>query len=211
MSLTTDLLMTEIKETRSQLKRKAILEAANDAFKEYGVKATSMDKIAELAQVSKRTVYNHFATKEALVMQLVSQLWGDAVMQSGQSYCCKLPLERQMFDILMLEMKTMGSHEYIDLVRVALGHFLFDAASIQEEMCKIHNHESDLERWIKAAVADKRLKPLDVEIAMAQLHSLLKGSCFWPQLIRVAEVLEQDEIEQLITRSVDMFLNQYAI
>lgn len=202
--------MIEVKQTRSELKRKAILDAANNAFREFGVKATSMDKIAELAQVSKRTVYNHFATKEALVMQLVSQLWGDAIAQSAMNYCDKAPLKEQLNNILRLEMKTMASEEYIDLVRVALGHFLFEASALQEEMCKIHNRESDLERWLKLAVADKRLAISDIETAMGQLHSLLKGSCFWPQLIRVCPILSEDEQSTLIERSVDMFLKQYA-
>lgn len=203
--------MTEIKQTRSELKRSAILEAANKAFRQDGVKATSMDKIAELAQVSKRTVYNHFSTKEALVSQLISQLWGDAVMKTGLSYRQDLPLKQQLVDILLLEMNTMASEEYIALVRVALGHFLFEASELHEEMCKIHNYETDLERWMKAAVADKKLAIENIEVAMEQLHSLLKGACFWPQLIRVCDVLTQEESEQLVNRSADMFLNQYAI
>lgn len=203
--------MTEKKQTRSELKRSAILEAANKAFRQDGVKATSMDKIAEMAQVSKRTVYNHFSTKEALVSQLISQLWGDAVMETGLSYQPGMPIKQQLVDILLLEMKTMASEEYIALVRVALGHFLFEASELHEEMCKIHNLESDLERWMKAAVADNKLAIDDVQVAMEQLHSLLKGSCFWPQLIRVCDVLTAQESEQLVNRSVEMFLNQYAI
>lgn len=203
--------MTETKQTRSELKRSAILSAANQAFRQDGVKATSMDKIAELAQVSKRTVYNHFSTKEELVSQLICELWGDAVMQTGLSYESDICIKQQLNNILLAEMSTMASEEYIALVRVALGHFLFDASTLNEEMCKIHNHESDLERWLKAAVADKKLSIDNVEIAMEQLHSLLKGACFWPQLIRVSDVLTTEEGEQLVNRSVDMFLKQYAI
>ncbi len=203
--------MTEAKQTRSELKRSAILVAANNAFRQDGVKATSMDKIAELAQVSKRTVYNHFSTKEALVLQLLSELWGDAVMKTGMTYQADVPIEQQLTDILLLEVKTMASEEYIALVRVALGHFLFEASELQEEMCKIHNRETDLERWLKAAVADNRLQIENVEVAMEQLHSLLKGSCFWPQLIRVCDVLTEQEGKQLVNRSVEMFLNQYQI
>ncbi|MCG7533050.1 TetR/AcrR family transcriptional regulator [Psychrobium sp. MM17-31] len=203
--------MTETKQTRSELKRSAILSAANIAFRQDGVKATSMDKIAELAQVSKRTVYNHFATKETLVFHLISQLWDDAVMTTGLSYQADLPIKQQLTDILLTEMKTMASEGYIELVRVALGHFLFEASDLQEEMCKIHNTETDLERWLKSAVADEKLRIDDVKIAMEQLHSLLKGVCFWPQLIRVCDVLTEAESEALVNRSVDMFLNQYAV
>ncbi len=65
--------------TRSDIKREAIIQAATQAFQEFGVNGTSMDKLAELANVSKRTVYNHFSTKEELVMHLVTQQWQTAM------------------------------------------------------------------------------------------------------------------------------------
>jgi TetR/AcrR family transcriptional regulator of autoinduction and epiphytic fitness len=68
-------MMNKRLKNRSELKREAIIEAARSVFKEFGVKATSMDKLAEIAQVSKRTVYNHFSAKEELVMYLVTDLW----------------------------------------------------------------------------------------------------------------------------------------
>jgi|TARA_B100000676_G_C17445018_1_gene516105 TetR/AcrR family transcriptional regulator of autoinduction and epiphytic fitness len=66
--------------TLSDLKREAIIQAATQAFQEFGVKGASMDKLAELANVSKRTVYNHFSTKEDLVMHLVTEQWQSAIM-----------------------------------------------------------------------------------------------------------------------------------
>ena len=37
--------------TRSDIKREAIIQAATQAFQEFGVNGTSMDKLAELANV----------------------------------------------------------------------------------------------------------------------------------------------------------------
>ena len=51
-------------------KHAAILEAAVAEFRSAGFDATSMDRIAASAGVSKRTVYNHFPTKESLVLEL---------------------------------------------------------------------------------------------------------------------------------------------
>lgn len=47
-------------------KRVAIIDAAIEEFLAAGYDATSMDRIAARANVSKRTVYNHFPSKEAL-------------------------------------------------------------------------------------------------------------------------------------------------
>ncbi|MGH8397311.1 MAG: TetR/AcrR family transcriptional regulator [Gammaproteobacteria bacterium] len=52
-------------------KRDVILEAANKVFLEVGFGAASMDTIANAAQVSKQTVYNHFGSKEELFAAMV--------------------------------------------------------------------------------------------------------------------------------------------
>lgn len=52
-------------------KREIILEAARKVFLEVGFGAASMDAIANNAQVSKQTVYNHFGSKEELFAAMV--------------------------------------------------------------------------------------------------------------------------------------------
>ncbi len=61
--------MTE-KTRLSDRKHAAIIEAAVAEFDAQGFEATSMDCVAARAGVSKRTVYNHFASKEALFRQI---------------------------------------------------------------------------------------------------------------------------------------------
>jgi TetR/AcrR family transcriptional repressor of mexJK operon len=56
---------------RSARKRRAILEAATEAFLRNGYRGTSMDEIAKHAAVSKQTVYKHFADKERLFSEIV--------------------------------------------------------------------------------------------------------------------------------------------
>lgn len=49
----------------------AIREAAARLFLEQGYQGTSMDEVAAAAQVSKQTIYTHFANKEELFTDLV--------------------------------------------------------------------------------------------------------------------------------------------
>lgn len=53
---------------RDLLKREAILQAATQLFYERGFAATSMEAVAERADVSKMTVYSHFPDKPALLV-----------------------------------------------------------------------------------------------------------------------------------------------
>ncbi len=57
-------------------KNVAILEAAIDEFIAHGYAATSMDRVAAGAGVSKATVYSHFGNKEQLFEALIRHLTG---------------------------------------------------------------------------------------------------------------------------------------
>jgi TetR/AcrR family transcriptional regulator, mexJK operon transcriptional repressor len=74
---------------RSARKREAILDAATDVFLRDGYLGTSMDEIAALSAVSKQTVYKHFASKEALFIEIVSTL----TTRTGDSVHTEIELE----------------------------------------------------------------------------------------------------------------------
>ena len=69
----------EVKETGARRPRRAgrlaskgaIREAAAALFLEKGYQGTSMDDVAAAAQISKQTIYTHFANKEELFADLV--------------------------------------------------------------------------------------------------------------------------------------------
>src|SRR4030042_931539 len=59
----------------SAKKRKSILDQAARLFLKNGFGAISMDEISEAAEVSKRTLYNHFPTKKILFCEIVKLEW----------------------------------------------------------------------------------------------------------------------------------------
>ncbi len=71
---------------RSPGKHKAILDAATEIFLRNGFLGTSMDEVALQSAVSKQTVYQHFASKEALFVEIVTTMTdaaGDAVLAAA--------------------------------------------------------------------------------------------------------------------------------
>src|SRR5215831_11374133 len=61
-------------------KRNAILMAGLELFTKYGYRKTSIDDIADAAQVAKRTVYLHFENKAAVFLAILEYL-GEQVRQ----------------------------------------------------------------------------------------------------------------------------------
>ncbi|MGB6687455.1 MAG: TetR/AcrR family transcriptional regulator [Terracidiphilus sp.] len=62
--------------TRSLEAHDKVLRAAIDLFGARGIEATSMDAIARSSGVSKATIYNHWADKEALLLEIMVFLNG---------------------------------------------------------------------------------------------------------------------------------------
>lgn len=62
--------------TRSSEAHDKVLRAALDLFSERGIEGTSMDAIAQSSGVSKATIYNHWADKEALLMEVMVMVHG---------------------------------------------------------------------------------------------------------------------------------------
>ena len=60
--------------SRSERKRRDILEAAAEVFLREGYVGASMDEIAALAGVSKPTVYGNFNSKETLFVEVVTAM-----------------------------------------------------------------------------------------------------------------------------------------
>jgi len=203
--------MTSEKKSQSQIKRQAIINAANKAFKEFGVQATSMDKLAEMANVSKRTVYNHFAKKEDLVLFLVSDMCQQAMTKASISYDASVSLDEQLAALIHTEINLNSSQDFLDLCRVIIGHLFYHPEALQQEINKLCNHATSLKNWIKAAVQDDKLAIEDIDLAYGQLDALITGQSFWPQLLKLEPILDKTNQQRLIDETVKIFLTRYQI
>jgi len=62
--------------SRSLEAHERVLRAALDLFGEHGIDATSMDAISRASGVSKATIYNHWANKELLLLDVMLMVSG---------------------------------------------------------------------------------------------------------------------------------------
>lgn len=201
--------MTQIEKSRSEMKHDAIVGAAKRAFLEFGIQGTSMDKLAEMAEVSKRTVYNHFSSKEQLVLHMLAELWTQTMVDVDVPYSSNEPLEEQLLRLVEAEIELVSGEEFLGLSRAAAEYYMFQPEKLQDALSEFPAETTALHRWLMAAMDDGRLRRADVELAFEQLHSLVKGACYWPQLLGFKTGITDDEKSRLAHESVAMFLNHY--
>ena len=188
-------------------KRAAILSAAVTEFRSFGFAATRMDRIAATAGVSKRTVYNHFASKDELFTAIMWQLWDASQAVETVAYCASQPLRAQLLRFTRQKMHLMSDASFIDLSRVAIAELVHAPERARAMMDKLAEKEEGLAAWIRAAQADGRLKA-DVAPGDAahQLQGMLKAFAFWPQVTLGQAPLAPAAQQRLMEDCVDMFL-----
>jgi TetR/AcrR family transcriptional regulator of autoinduction and epiphytic fitness len=191
-------------------KRAAILDAAVAEFRQSGYAATSMDRVAASAGVSKRTVYNHFPSKEALFAQILEQLWERSIDGLDLAYSKERPLRAQLLELLDQKLRLLHDENFADLARVAIAAGLHSPELAQEVVARMGDREEGLTTWIRAAAADGRLKTPDPLFAAMQMHALVKGFAFWPQIALGQPPLTPAQRKQVAEAAVDMFLAYYA-
>jgi TetR/AcrR family transcriptional regulator of autoinduction and epiphytic fitness len=192
-------------------KRQAILKAAAEQFRAHGFEATSVDKIAAAAGVSKRTIYNHFPGKEELFAETLVQLFQSGAAALELAYQSGRGLREQLTELLALKMRTLADRDFIDLARVAIAEAIHAPERARAVFARLGEREEGLTVWIRAAQADGKLKPGDPAFASTVLQGQLKTFAFWPQVTLGAAPLPADEQARVIDASVAMFLAYFAV
>ncbi|MDE2428387.1 MAG: TetR/AcrR family transcriptional regulator [Burkholderiales bacterium] len=190
-------------------KREAILQAAIREFRSHGFEATSMDKIAASAEVSKRTVYNHFPSKEELFAAILHQLWEKSASQGELKYQPDRSLHEQLTDFLQGKMNMLCDPNFIDLARVAVAATIHAPDRARDMVEKLRRKEEGIAAWIKAAQADGKIKTGDPELMADMLQGQLKSQAFWPQIAMGQNCLNETQQSQVVSLTVAMFLQHY--
>ncbi|MDB6444199.1 MULTISPECIES: TetR/AcrR family transcriptional regulator [Pseudomonas] len=190
-------------------KREAILEAAIAEFRSSGFDITSMDKIAATAGVSKRTVYNHFPSKEELFAEILNRLWNSVTAEQETAYDPDRPLREQLRRLLQAKLHMLADDNFLDLARIAIAATIHSPERAQNMVARMGQREEGLTAWIRQAQADGRLKAVEPAFAAQQMHGLIKTFAFWPQISMGQPGLTAEQQTQVVESALDMFLAHY--
>ena len=195
----------------TERKRLAIVTAAISEFRARGFDATSMDQIAATAAVSKRTVYNHFPSKDELFAEMLLQLWQQSVAGPAVPYQAGQPLRPQLLAITQHKMAMLSEGSFIDLARVALAETIHSPERGSHIVARLNEKDIQVPTWIRAAQQDGRLKAADPGFAAQLLFGPVKTFAFWPQVTLGQPALDAATQGHVCAAAVDMFLAYYAL
>jgi len=106
----------------SKSKRDQIVKAALETFLQYGYQGTSMNRVAEKADVIKQTIYSHFKDKEGLFTAIIESLTLEHFKaQFGEKIACQEAPEQVLRKIAKMLDSRQNDPSYIALMRTIIG------------------------------------------------------------------------------------------
>ena len=160
-------------------KRQELVEAAIELFAEHGFHGTGIDRIAEVARVSKKTMYHHFRSKEELIVAALRHHDGlfrnhfmKAVDQAGNA-----PYER-LLAIFDVAHDWFTQHNFYGCIFInAIGEYANRDSAIYAT-CK------EYKRQMRAFVEEltSRLDVADPHGLALEIALLLEGSIVTAQV-----------------------------
>ncbi len=186
---------------------RTIVEAASQLFVELGFQATTMDKVAQRAKISKLSIYRHFENKEALFGAAIAahcQQFAPQALAEGVEGSA----EDQLFAVAAFLLRTLLSPD----VRSVEAMITADKTN-QKSLSKLHYKAgpayvvAQLEGLLRQLQARGALDVPDPHASARLFAALIKG-CDLLAVARfdAAKAEDDQEIESYCRSAVAMFI-----
>ena len=190
-------------------KRHEILDAAIREFQAVGYESTSMDRIAESAGASKRTVYNHFASKDQLFQAAFDRLKDELQELKSIPYDPKRGLAEQLGEFVEAKRAVASNPAWLGLMKVATTVFIANPDMARETMARLAEEEDRLVSWLRDAAADGRMHVEDPVRAAQVFWAMVSGGFYWPSLY--LGPVDEETAGPLKEDMLALFLARYGV
>lgn len=121
-----------LRERNKQRIIRQIVEAARTLFREVGYERTTMDMIADKAEVSRGTLFNYFPTKTVLLLPFAGDLYEQYVQPEVHKY---LEMQPEMLDALRFLFLKIGEQvlTHPDIEQALQQEFHSPQSTMKEE------------------------------------------------------------------------------
>lgn len=196
-----------MEESFSQKKRSAVVHAASKLFLDNGYGNVSMDAIASMAGVSKRTVYNHFPSKEQLFSEIVKDIWAEFGVPE-MVYREGADIKRDLADYAAKSLQMLRSERFTKLLRLVMGE-----SGRFPELKTVYSENGI--RSLLNSVGDylqSTGKPIgDIPLAAQQYLGMVKEALFWPVLLGILPMPSPERDRYVIEDCTEKFARLYDL
>ena len=186
---------------RSATKRNAMLDAGIAELAEHGLAGASMESIATRAEVSKRTLYKHFPSKEAVLEAVLTLLVERVEPLSKLHYDRERDFVEQLRAIGVLEMQLISDPDFIRFSRVLMVECMRSEAQSRRLTRQLGEKENSLYQWFQEAGEAGKLGTLDSRVAANIFVAVLKSNTYWLSVIAWQPAPKKREQTRLVNEA----------
>lgn len=153
------------------MKDEQIIEAAKELFSTYGYKRVSMDEIAKKANVTKKTVYTYFKSKEDLLKYFINDEIKKMKVIVEETEDHKLPYFTNVHNVIIRLLEYKNESQFLkNLIKESeiFGNSII-IQNLKEIDREIRNYIS---RRLQEAVNKKYIEVDDVEITAFLIYKM---------------------------------------
>jgi TetR/AcrR family transcriptional repressor of mexJK operon len=195
---------------RSEAKKTAILDAAEALFVSQGYERTSVDAIAARAQVSKRTLYDHYTDKETIFRQVVERVNRALVTMVGSAIDEELVSGSQIRQALIAFCHRIVDRAFSSTDYRAFRRLIAQPPSVPRLPERLTDlPDRMLEARFTALAAEGVLHAPDPALATRHFVALTIGLALEAITDR-REDTHPPDIDSIIADGVDAFLRAYS-
>lgn len=190
-------------------KREQIMDAAAQVFVSAGYENANMDHIAEMAGASKRTVYNHFQSKDDLFRAVISRFLRQSHELKRITYAPKRSLSSQLNRFADAIVDLTLNPEWLGLVKVMTSVIVVQPDIVASTMASIPTERDSLEAWLESATTDGRLQVKNPALVARTFWAALSGAFLMPAIYlaplppKEADATKKELIAMLIARHTE--------
>lgn len=199
--------MTKAAQNRAERTNRLIVDAARRVFSERGYEGTSTDALAAEVPVSKRTLYNYFASKELLFQAVVASSWSWFISSAAKDIEHAQPRDFEEAERFLTHyghsvLEHWRRPGVVELIRLVIG----EAHRFPElsEAFLLHGKEPAVRGLIaffdylhRDGLADIP----DARLSAWQFHGMLKETVFLPAALGLKPLFEDKAIVDTAVRT----------
>ena len=190
---------------RTEKKRKNIIDAAIDEFREQGFLGAKTTSIAKKANVSSRTLYNHFESKEALFEAISEIMVEQNRRMAPVPYDPDRDFIEQLKEALWRYVEVITDETALGLNRMVISELIRDLDRSRAFFSESETHDYPITLLVSEAMEAGVIRKADPVFATNQLLALVKNFYFWPEFFLGENPTPKDVLDDCIA----MFMAHY--
>lgn len=193
--------------------RELVLDAAVRLLLTSSIRAISMAAIATEAGVSRRTVFNHFPSKETVFAAAMERVWARLPMAEITSSTEALAHpEATLTEIGRAIVSFWLPQRAIDIARMVIRESIHypELSGTYIERGKRPTLDA-LIAYLSRLAADGRMEIADADLAARQFVGLINEPLVFYRVLGLQELPTRDRADLVVAEAVKMFIARYPL